>query len=152
MKSPARRSAWSALADHIEPAAADPVDPRWKRRLVHALLIAFGWAVFVWGWQRVTAARPEIGELRLLFVGALLLVPVLTLSWVAHNVGIYRRKGPRRASRSVALQYDRDFNGRHIRADWGSLQAARRIDIGVAGNDKRFTDAALAAPACKVAV
>ncbi len=142
MKSPARRSEWSALADHLESSTPEGAGARWKRRLVHGFLIVFGWAVFIWSWQRVTAARPEVGELRVLFGYALLLVPVLTLSWVAHNVGIYRRKGPRRASHAVPLKYEQDFNGRHIRADWAGLQAARRIDILVAGGDKQFIAAA----------
>lgn len=55
-----------------------------------------GW-LFFWSWQRVTADRPELGESRgPLMLAAVLVVPILTLSWVAHNVGIHRRKGPRR--------------------------------------------------------
>lgn len=115
------------------------MNPQLRRRLGHAALILLGWVVFVWGWFHVTAARPEIGELRVLLVAALLVVPVLTLTWVAHNVGIYRRKGPRRAVRAIELDYPRDFNGRFIRADWAALQAARVIEIGIDDeNDKCF--------------
>lgn len=109
-----------------------------RRRLLHALVITAGWLIFAWSWHRVTAGRPELGELRLLMLGALVVVPPLTLGWVAHNVGIHRRKGPRRSVPAVALRYDTDFNGRHIEADWSRLTRARRIDIVVEGNRKRF--------------
>lgn len=109
-----------------------------RRRLLHALVIAAGWLLFAWSWHRVTADRPELGELRLLMLGALAVVPPLTLGWVAHNVGIHRRKGPRRSVPAVALHYDTDFNGRHIDADWARLARARRIDIVVEGDRKRF--------------
>jgi hypothetical protein len=113
-----------------------PLPPR--RRLLHALVIAAGWLIFAWSWHRVTAASPELGELRLLMLGALVVVPPLTLGWVAHNVGIHRRKGPRRSVTAVALRYDTDFNGRRIDADWSRLARARRIDIVVDGEHKRF--------------
>lgn len=111
---------------------------RWPRRLQHLLLIGGGWWLFVWSWLRVTADRPEIGELRVLLLAAVLVVPVLTLWWVVHNVGIYRRKGPRKAVTPVAAQYTQDFNGRRIDADWTYLSRARRIDIVVAGGHKHF--------------
>lgn len=107
---------------------------------MHGALIVFGWWLFFWSWQRVTADRPELGELRLLMLAAVLVVPILTLSWVAHNVGIHRRKGPRRAVRTVPLAYELDFNGRHIVADWPCLASARRIDILVEGDAKRFVE------------
>jgi hypothetical protein len=115
-----------------------------RRRIVHAGLIALGWLLFAWGWHRVTAAGPEIGELRWLLLTAVLVVPLLTLSWVAHNVGIHRRKGPRRSVTAVTPRHDVDFNGRRIEADWPTLASARRIDILVEGERKRFV--AVAAP------
>ena len=108
------------------------------RRLLHLLLIAAGWALFIWGWLRVTAGRPELGELRVLMLSALLVVPVLTLGWVAHNVGIHRRKGPRRTVPAAPPRPAVDFNGRRLTADWASLVASRRIDIVLDGDAKRF--------------
>ncbi|MBZ8141092.1 hypothetical protein CLD22_14410 [Rubrivivax gelatinosus] len=113
---------------------------------MHALMVVAGWVLFVWGWERVASGSPEVGELLRLIAGALVLVPVLTLSWVLHNVGIYRRKGPRRSSPMVALDYTRDFNGRRIDADWSVLAGARRVLIRNDGGHKRFERADAAAP------
>lgn len=114
------------------------------QRVGHVLLIAAGWLLFAWSWHRVTAASPEVGELRWLMATALLVVPVLTLAWVAHNVGIHRRKGPRRSVTAVTTQHRVDFNGRRIEADWSGLQAARQIDIVVDAESKRFVAHAVA--------
>lgn len=118
-----------------------------RRRIVHAVLVVLGWLLFAWSWQRVTAAGPEVGELRWLLLTAVLVVPVLTLSWVAHNVGIHRRKGPRRSVPAVTARHDRDFNGRRLEADWPALAMARHIDIVVDGDRKRFVAAPRPLPA-----
>ncbi|HNT37704.1 MAG TPA: hypothetical protein PKO45_01175 [Rubrivivax sp.] len=110
------------------------------RRLGHAVLVAAGWLLFAWSWQRVTAGRPELGELRWLMLGALAVVSVLTTGWIAHNVGIHRRKGPRRSVPAVEMAYDADFNGRRIDADWARLAGARCIDVVVDGAVKRFVE------------
>ena len=135
--------------NHADP--ADRVDaatswPLWRRRALHAVLIACGWVLFAWSWQRVTADRPEVGELRVLMVAAVVVVPLLTLSWVAHNVRIHRRKGPRKAGRPVPLRYEQDFNGRSIDADFVRLARSRRIDIVIEADVKRYVDADPAAP------
>lgn len=145
MKSPVPAGSGQGRASpgRAEPApAGDPSGGRavWRRRLSHGVVVVFGWLLFAWSWQRVTADRPEIGELFWLLVAALMVVPVLTLSWVAHNVGIYRRKGPRRAVTPVSPHVERDFNGRRISADWPQLQQSRRIEIVVDDEHKRFVD------------
>lgn len=116
--------------------AAQRLDAR--RRIAHTALVVLGWLLFAWSWHRVTVNGPEVGELRWLLLSALLVVPVLTLSWVAHNVGIHRRKGPRRSVPAVTTRHDHDFNGRRLEADWSALATARRIDILVEGDRKRF--------------
>ncbi len=149
---PARSAPAPGGASAAGPAAASVV---WRRRLAHSLLIALGWLLFAWSWHRVTTDRPEVGELRVLMVAAVIVVPLLTLSWVAHNVGIYRRKGPRKAGRAVPLHYEQDFNGRTIDADFDRLACARRIDVVVDGGVKRFVEVGAAearppAPALEV--
>lgn len=134
----------------MPPAGGPVIAPGWapaRRRLLHGLLIILGWLLFGWSWMRVTADRPEIGELRVLMIGAVVVVPLLTLSWVAHNVGIYRRKGPRKAGQPVPLRYEQDFNGRTIAADFDRLVNARRIDVVIEDGVKRFVDVDAAAPA-----
>ncbi len=134
---PARRG-WRHSSRDVaaSPGPAQPLPP--ARRLLHAALIALGWLLFAWSWMHVTADRPALGELKWLLLAALLAVPVLTLSWVAHNVGIYRRKGPRRAVPPVVMRHELDFNGRRVDADWTALAAARRVEIVIDGDAKRF--------------
>jgi len=71
-------------------------------------------------------------------VGAALVVPLLTLSWIAHNVGIHRRKGPRRAVTPANTAYSKDFAGRMIVADWEALGSCPRIAILADGEIKRY--------------
>ena len=87
---------------------AGPLAPRprsWGRRGAHALAIAVGWVLFFWGWQRVLGRSADFGELRLLMLGAAVVVPVVTVSWILHNRGIHRRKGPRRSVPAATLDY-----------------------------------------------
>ena len=88
----------------------------------------------------MSAAPNETAELRTLLAMALVVVSVLTLAWVAHNVGIHRRKGPRRSVPAVHVRHEADFNGRRLDADWAALASARRIDIVLDGDRKRFVD------------
>ena len=130
------------------PQALEPLPP--LVRLGHAALVITGWLLFAWSWQRVTVARSELGEPRGLVLGALAVVPLITLGWVAHNVGIHRRKGPRRAVPEVEMAYAADFNGRRIEADWSRLVDARHIDIVIHADAKRFV-APERKPECKAA-
>lgn len=117
-----------------------------RRRAAHAAVLVAGWALFGWSWHLVTANSPELGDLRLLIVGAALVVPVLTLSWIVHNVGIYRRKGPRRAVPTASTTYTHDYARRRIEADWTALRAARCIEITAEGDVKRYRAVVAAAP------
>lgn len=106
--------------------------------MIHAVGILAGWLLFLWGWQRVLASHPSFAELRSLLFGAVLVVPVLTLAWIAHNRGIHRRKGPRRAVTPATLRYETDFNGRSVHADWPALAAAQVIRVAIDGPHKRY--------------
>lgn len=119
--------------------------PNWRRRLLHALGVAGGWLLFGFLWWLVFSQPWATRELTLLVAAALLLFPILTLGWVAHNRAIFRRLGPRRGVREVALRYEHDFNGRRVLADWSALAQARQVEIRIEGSDKRYV--ALAAPA-----
>ncbi len=110
----------------------------WGRRVLHLLAIAAGWMLFFWGWHRVLARGADFSELRLLMLGAAIVVPVITVSWILHNRGIHRRKGPRRSVRLMSLEYHTDFNGRAIEGDFAALALARRVDIVVDGACKRY--------------
>lgn len=108
------------------------------RRTVHGLAIVAGWLLFFWGWHRVLAATPDFSELRLLMLGAAVVVPVVTVSWILHNRGIHRRKGPRRSVPAATLAYAVDFNGREIVADFRSLGQAQRVWIVIDGTRKHY--------------
>lgn len=105
---------------------------------MHGLAIVAGWVLFFWGWHRVLAATPDFSELRLLMIGAAIVVPVVTVSWILHNRGIHRRKGPRRSVPAATLAYGADFNGREIVADFRSLARAQRVCIVIDGSRKLY--------------
>ena len=109
-----------------------------RQHALHALLVAGGWVGFFWAWKLVTSNAPELGQLQLLIVGAGVVVPVLTVSWILHNVGIHRRKGPRRSVPRVDTRYTVDFNGRRIVADWQDLRRARHVEVEVDDDVKRY--------------
>jgi hypothetical protein len=108
---------------------------------VHTLAIVAGWGLFFWGWQRVLAGRPDFTELRWLMIGAAIVVPVVTVSWILHNRGIHRRKGPRRSVAEVPLDYRIDFNGREVQGDFAALLREQRVEIVVDGATKRYAAA-----------
>lgn len=110
------------------------------RRLVHGAMILWGWWVYFWCWRLVTTHHPDAGLLGTVVAGSIILGPTITLSWVAHNVGLYRRRGARRTVRQVSpdLESLRDFNGRRLCGHWMALAASRRITIRNVATDKCF--------------
>ncbi len=127
----------------------DGLASRWHV-LLHTLALIAGWGIFAWSWWLVSDQPRTTDDLRNLIVGAAIIMPTLTVAWILHNVGIHRRKGPRRAVAPVPLRYDIDFNGRRIVADWPTLQRARTVVIERSDGIKRFAcepEAEPAAPA-----
>lgn len=106
--------------------------------VVHLVLVVLGWAGFVWLWSLVLGRPWESADLRGLIVGTLVVAPTLTVAWIVHNVGIYRRRGPRRSVPAVTWRYERDYNGREVVADFVALRDARAVVIDVDGGRKRF--------------
>ncbi|MBL8343702.1 MAG: hypothetical protein JNL30_19710 [Rubrivivax sp.] len=74
-------------------------------------------------------------------IGAAVVVPVITVSWILHNRGIYRRKGPRRRAAGAVLDYRVDFHGREVVADFRALASAQRIELVIEGAFKRYLEA-----------
>jgi hypothetical protein len=135
-----------AKASTTAPPGGDAGSPagRAPRIVAHALFIVAGWVLFFWGWQRVISRGADFSELRLLVFGAMVVVPVVTVSWILHNRGIHRRKGPRRRVPAASLDYRVDFHGREVVADFGMLAGAQRVEIELDGAIKRYRPCATA--------
>ncbi len=106
--------------------------------VAHLVLVVLGWAGFAWLWSLVLGRPWESADLRGLIVGTLVVAPVLTVAWIVHNVGIYRRRGPRRSVPAVTWRYERDYNGREVAADFTALRDACTVVIDVDGGRKRY--------------
>jgi hypothetical protein len=100
------------------------------RKLAHIVVALLFWLALAGMWVRLVAEhkatipafRNTLFELAAL-AGVLL---AITTWWIRHNVGIYRRKGPRRGRMDVPPDTTRDRLGRRVR--WalpGGPQAAR---------------------------
>jgi len=86
------------------------------RRVFHLLIAVAGWALFLWWWWLVLR-RTDPQEVR--FTGIFILVTlvvcvVVTALWAAHNVSIFKRRGPRKAVRDVQYDFSRDRVGRTV--------------------------------------
>jgi hypothetical protein len=76
------------------------------------LLLAVLWAVLVIGHRATGAAFLGAGFRVAILIGVVL---AITTWWIRHNVGIYRRKGPRKERASQPPRTDRDRLGRPVR-------------------------------------
>lgn len=102
-------------------------------RMLHPLLVAAMWGVFIWSWARVVrgATASDVVDTMILVASILLVVVVLTMLWVGHNVSIYRKKGPRRSLATVEFTCDRDFLGREIEAEWALIAASQVVEVEI---------------------
>jgi hypothetical protein len=95
----------------------------------------------VYWWNRVL---PQIDSgdavVALVFIsGTGLITVIATLLWVRYNIGIFRRKGPRRNLPHVSENHDTDFLGRRIEpAESGSLKTARLVIVSLEGEVKKY--------------
>lgn len=108
------------------------------QRLLHLAAVAVGWGLFFWAWHDVLGQRWETEFLTWLVTGSLVILPVLTTAWVLHNVGIHRRKGPRKGARKTDETYRHDWNGREVSADFAALARANVVVIDVEGKRKVY--------------
>jgi fatty acid desaturase len=75
-------------------------------------LLAVLWAVLALEGKASSAAFADTGLQLAALMGAVL---AITLWWIRHNVGIYRRKGPRRAQAELRPRTDEDRLGHAVR-------------------------------------
>ena len=82
----------------------------------HALLAVLTWILFVVWWKQVIP-QVTVEDASMAFFVIFLTVficSVLTLLWVRYNVGIFRRKGPRKNLPSVSEEREADTLGRRL--------------------------------------
>ena len=108
------------------------------RALMHVLIVSFGWALFAYGWVRVAARPWDAQELWVLIVASAVVLPSLTVLWIAHNVVWYRGRQRRREAARVDCRYEVDWAGQSVEADWPTLTRADRVRVDIESGAKRF--------------
>jgi hypothetical protein len=113
------------------------------RDALHVLLVLCVWALFFYWWGLVlpTTSPAEAARALLYILSICLLAALLTVGWVRYNLGIYRRKGPRRSVTEVRETFDADALGRKIaHPGLDALRSARQVTVSVtAENGKRLS-------------
>jgi len=84
--------------------------------ILHALLAVLTWILFISWWNQVIPqVTVEDASMAFLVIFLTFLIcSVLTLLWVRHNVGIFRRKGPRKNLPPVSEERETDYLGRKL--------------------------------------
>jgi hypothetical protein len=113
------------------------------RDAIHVLLVLGGWALFFLWWGQVlrVTSLPETALAVLVILSVSLLTSLLTVGWVRYNLGIYRRKGPRRTVPDVQEHVGADALGRKlVHPGVEALRAARVVTVSLAeGNGKSLS-------------
>lgn len=117
------------------------------RQLIHKLVALVSWLLLALMWwllvreHKVTSQGfISAGQTIAILIAATVLI---TLTWVRHNLRIYRQKGPRKGRPYIQPRTDVDRLGRQVfwECDFGHaevLQAAHVV-IELTGNEKRYT-------------
>ena len=101
-----------------------------------------GWALFAWWWWLVIqrTSGDEVAFTMAFLALSLVVVVVVTALWVVHNVGIFRRKGPRRTVRERVVDPLHDTLGRDLtmRAGREALHESPVVRITLDGERKIY--------------
>jgi hypothetical protein len=110
------------------------------RDVLHALIVVCTWVLFFYWWSLVlpvTLLSDAAWAILAILVVSLCTV-VITLGWVRYNLGIYRRKGPRRANPDVPEVFAKDALGRElVHAGWEAQRSSRLISVSVDGENRK---------------
>ena len=118
--------------------------PGTVRNAFHVLIVVSTWGLFFYWWSIVLPSTlPGDGALAILVILVVLLCTVvLTLGWVRYNLGIYRRKGPRRKIPDAPERFVVDALGRDlVHGEWDALRASRLITVSVDGENRKTLSA-----------
>lgn len=109
--------------------------------IFHTFLAVMTWLLFVYWWNRVIP-QISIDDASVAFLViflTFLITAVLTLLWVRHNLGIFRRKGARKGLPAVSEEIRSDSLGRTLDIPgYDSLKGAPVVVISREGDRKRF--------------
>jgi hypothetical protein len=113
------------------------------RSAAQSAVVALGWALFIAGWVKVGqgVTGGTVVSTLLLIVGVTVFSLTVTIFWIAHNVSIFRRKGPRTGARDIDFEFDKDFLGRDLDADWDAVGRSSKILVAVREDFKSFVAA-----------
>jgi hypothetical protein len=117
------------------------MEPNGRARTpLQPVLLTAAWLLFAWSWWKVLGeTSPEsMRASAILIVVAFVSVVSVTWWWIAHNLRIYRKKGPRKSVPSVPRDFSKDFLGRVLPDDLGLLERAPLLVIVSRGERKRF--------------
>lgn len=71
-------------------------------------------------------------------LGSFLVNLVISLAWVRHNLRLASRRGPRTGVPTATLDYQRDWTGRTVNADWSAVQQAAVVVVTQDDHHKHF--------------
>jgi hypothetical protein len=134
------------LAGWVKPGRTPPITGDDMRQLRHILIGICAWLALAGLWVLLGLQHKlSLASFRdtLLQLAAIVgLVLAITAWWVRHNVGIYRRKGPRQGRADIPPITDADKLGRPIRwampGDVRAARASQHLIVEVDGDVKTY--------------
>ena len=119
-----------------------------SREITHAFAAILAWIAFILLWVLLYEQgklTPHAIGVSLGTVAAIVVaVAVVTLAWVSHNVGIHRRKGPRKGRTLLAPRMDVDRLDRPVEWDFpdghSGARKASLVVVDLDGDVKRYRD------------
>ncbi len=109
--------------------------------MFHSLLAVLTWILFFAWWNQVIPqiTVDDAAAAFLVIFLTVLIIMVLTLLWVRYNIGIFRRKGPRRQIPSISEERETDFLGRKLdHPGFDRLKRGRIVRVFREGDSKKF--------------
>jgi hypothetical protein len=98
--------------------------------LAHIVLVVLGWLLFAFCWATVLWRDAETAKhAGLLILLGLIAAPIITLCWVSYNRWIFRRKGARGEGFAPPEEYDNDWSGRSVFAEFPLLKSMRNVHV-----------------------
>lgn len=129
-----------ATACRIPPADGAGAERSVRKDAGHGALVAVGWAALLVLWGRVL--RGTSPEMLLIAAGSVVVCAVVSITltrlWIAHNVAIFRAKGPRTGMPAVALDYTQDWVGRAVAGDLAAARDAGIVVVCASASRKVF--------------